>query len=212
MKKIFIITLLICICLVGCGKYEAAMQVNEDGTGSIAVLYAINPDKMRENGMDPSKYNMDSITEELEDRGFTVEDYNEDGCEGFVVSAANVDLNQAFNNMCVEGSGMELVGFNPGNFQFNRSGNECTIDWYFYNTDSTSTEKIEVMRQSIEGAGGTARVTMYFPSEPIEHDAPMTSDGGTVLQWNILDLGSDQSLHVRYRTDGSSSASDFLFW
>lgn len=202
--KCVMMMLMVIICLVGCGKYETAMSINPDGTGSIAILYAIDPDKMQEMGMDPETYSMDSIVDELRDRGYTVENYNKDGCEGYVVSASNVDINQAFNNMCVENSGIELVGFSKGNFQLTSSGNNYSIDWYIYNSDSS--DKIDAMRQSIEAAGGTARITLYLPSPATDHDANYESDDGCILQWNLLDLGSDQALHAKFTADGSGAA------
>lgn len=201
--KCILVMAMIAICLVGCGKYESMFQFNSDGTGSIAVLYAIDPDAMSKLGMDPEEYALDSIFSELRSRGFSVESYNKDGYEGYVVSAQNVDINEAMNNLYIEDSGMEIVGFGPGKFNMSRSGNTCTIDWYFFNTDKGET--IETFRQSLDASGGTARVTMYLPSAAIDHDAPYVSDDGAALQWDILDLGSDQALHVEFNLDGTSS-------
>ena len=201
--KCILVMAIMAICLVGCGKYENMFQINSDGTGSIAILYALNPSVMEAAGMNPDDYNCDSIFFELRDRGYTVEKYDKDGYEGYVVSAQNVDINSTMNDLYVEGSGMEMVGFGSGKFNMKKNGNDCSIDWYIYNTDAADT--LATMRQTLEADGATARITLYLPSPAYDHDAPYVSDDGAALQWDLLDLGSDQALHASFKLDGSAA-------
>ena len=202
--KCILVMAMMAICLVGCGKYEHLFQINADGTGSIAILYATNESQMQKAGMDPSNYDLSEIFYELKDRGFAVETYNKDGYEGYVVSAQNVDINQAMNDLYVVGSGMEFVGFGPGKFNYTRSGSDCSIDWYIYDSESDTQESFETVKQGIEATGGIARISMYLPSPAYDHDAPYVSDDGTSLQWDLLDLGSDQALHVSFSLNGAA--------
>lgn len=202
--KCILVMAFLAVCLMGCGKYENMFQINSDGTGSIAILYATNISELEAAGLEPDKYDMSPIFDELQDRGFTVQDYDKDGYEGYVVSAQNVDINETMNNLYVEGSGMEFAGFGPGRFNMTIDGNDCSIDWNLFSDEGS--ESIEQLKQTVEAYGASARITLYLPSPAYDHDAPYVSDEGASLQWDLFDLGSDQSIHAYFSFDGSAAA------
>ena len=199
----------------GCIRVEIAIRVNDDGSGTLSILSALDAEALRAFGEDGGA-EIESPFSDLDAAalppGATVEAYDEDGFIGVRASvpfAAGDDVPDAIKAVLSD-AGDDLSGELAGTaglferFDLYRDGGGWRFDAVVLplNQEALSGGDgdalgVAVAEQLLEDASFTIRIEL--PGDVEEHNADVV-DGGALV-W-ILDLFSDQPRDLMARTGG----------
>jgi PBP1b-binding outer membrane lipoprotein LpoB len=192
MKKCraLMVALVSMIFLTGCMRFNTTVTVKSNGKLDVSMLYAM---------MDMSDYGYDedSITEsqmqEYKDQGWEVEEYNQDGFKGYILSKKDITANELGSSM--EDTQSELSG-EASSINFTKEGLKYTLDWQVF--DREQGEQISAYKNYFTMSGGYMKITVNLPVKPSANNATYVSDDGKTLEWDLLNLGPDQNIHLEF--------------
>jgi len=186
-----IMALVICaFCLTGCMRFNTTVTVKSNGKLDVSMLYAM---------MDMSDYgyDTDSMTDtqmqEYKDQGWEVEAYNQDGFKGYILSKKDITPNELGSSM--ENTQSELSG-EASSIQFTKQGLKYVLDWQVF--DREQGEQLSAYKNYFTMSGGYMKITVTLPVKPSESNATYVSNDGKTLEWDLLNLGPDQSIHLEF--------------
>ncbi len=191
MKKIrSLFVLLVCIvCLTGCVRLDTELTIKKNGNIDIRMLYAVQ--EMEETA--EATEEMEQEKQDLIDEGWEVEDYNEDGYVGYVMSQENIqpeDLHDAMSE-----SGDDLSD-GSGEISFTKEGAYYVFDWKVF--DEETAEEIQTYGEFLKSSGGYMKLKINLPVAVTSHNAPYSYNDGKSLEWDLLSLGPDQNVHLEF--------------
>ena len=190
--KIFSVTLIFLMCslgLSGCVRFHTTFNVKSNGKIDATMLFA---------AMDMSEYGYDgdsisrNATEELRDDGWDVEKYSEDGFDGYILTKKDITPEELQENM--ETTRSELG--DSGQITLTKKGRNYVLDWQVF--DAEESDEMASYKSYFKMTGGYMKLTVTLPNKPVESNATSVSNDGKTLEWDLLDLGPDQSVHVEF--------------
>ena len=192
MKKLRVlaVVLLSVMCLTGCVRFNTTINVKSNGKLDVSMLYAT---------VDMSEYGMGDIdllgdtADDLEEDGWTVEEYSEDNFSGFLISKENISADELKGSM--EDSDSEIAG-SLDSIKFTKDGFKYVLDWQVFDRDES--EQMSDYKGYFNMSGGYMTLTVKLPVKPTESNATRVSDDGKTLEWDLLDLGPDQNIHLEF--------------
>ena len=192
MKKIraLLVALVSVVCLTGCMRFNTTVTVKNDGKLDVTMLYAM---------MDMSDYGYDegAITEsqmqEYKDQGWEVEEYNQDGFKGYTLSKKDITANELGSSM--KDTQSELSG-ESSSINFSKQGLKYTLDWKVF--DREQGEQISAYKNYFTMSGGYMKITVNLPVKPSASNATYVSEDGKTLEWDLLNLGPEQNIHLEF--------------
>ena len=188
--KVCITVLLSVICLTGCMRFNTTVTVKNNGKLDVSMLYAM---------MDMSDYgyDADSMTESqmegYKDQGWDVEEYNQDGFKGYILSKKDITANELGPSM--EDTQSELAG-EASSVKFSKQGLKYILDWQVF--DREQGEQLSAYKNYFTMSGGYMKITVNLPVKPSASNATYTSNDGKTLEWDLLNLGPDQNIHLEF--------------
>ena len=192
MKKIraLLVALVSVVCLTGCMRFNTTVTVKNNGKLDVTMLYAM---------MDMSDYGYDegAITEsqmqEYKDQGWEVEEYNQDGFKGYTLSKKDITANELGSSM--KDTQSELSG-ESSSINFSKQGLKYTLDWKVF--DREQGEQISAYKNYFTMSGGYMKITVNLPVKPSASNATYVSEDGKTLEWDLLNLGPEQNIHLEF--------------
>ncbi len=192
MKKLRVLLVsLICIfCLTGCVRFNTTVTVKNNGKMDVSMLYAM---------MDMSDYGFgddvisESDVQEYKDDGWDVEEYNQDGFRGYIISKKDVSASE-FSSAVDDTETEFSEGLNS--LSFTKDGLKYVLDWKLF--DDEEGEQITAYKNFFTMSGGYMKLTVTLPVEPSASNATSVSEDGKTLEWDLLNLGPDQSIHLEF--------------
>ncbi|MGP4059507.1 LppM family (lipo)protein [Halobacillus sp. H74] len=189
--------LLFCIAfifiLTGCVQGDYALKINKDGSGESTITVGIEEDAYEQIG-GRGEGMIDSVNNELESRGYTIEPYEEDGHVGFVAEKTFDDVRD-----------MEVLPVTAGLSEMGAAASSGgspiemeTSSGLFFTTYKVKGE-IDLERTGL--LGGMQQLvanqmdltfTLDLPISPKDHNADRTD--GNRLQWDIDTAGETEAM------------------
>ena len=185
-----LVTLISMICLTGCMRFNTTVTVKSNGKLDVSMLYAM---------MDMSDYgyDADSMTEsqmqDYKDQGWDVEEYNQDGFKGYILSKKDITANELGSSM--EDTQSELSG-GANSVKFSKQGLKYTLDWQVF--DREQGEQLSAYKNYFTMSGGYMKITVNLPVKPSASNATYVSEDGKTLEWDLLNLGPEQIIHLEF--------------
>ena len=192
MKKVnaFLVMLISAFFLTGCMRFNTTITVKSNGKLDVSMLYAMVD--MSDYGYDED-YITESEVDEYKDRGWDVEDYDEDGFKGYTLTKKDITAEELSSSM--EDTQSELYGENSS-INFTRQGLKYTLDWQVF--DKEQGEQLSAYKNYFSMSGGYMKITVNLPVKPLANNATYVSDDGKTLEWDLLNLEPDQNIHLEY--------------
>ncbi len=172
--------------LAGCVKMDTEITVHNNGSADITMLYAYM-DALTQS-MDMSELMPNETIANLKAKGLSVEDYNQDGYTGYLISGQNLKL----SDMMQDDNG--VIG--GDSFKVEKKGNTYKLTWKM---DPSDASQMDGYKPYINMYGGYAKLTLNLPRKPINHNAASVSADGKTLTWDLLNLGPDQTIMVEFK-------------
>ncbi len=188
--NVFLILIICTVCLSGCVRFNTTINVKSNGKLDVSMLYA---------AMDMSDYgyDSDSFTEEQKkeyiDQGWDVEDYSQDGFNGVLISKSDITVDELTSS--IKNTQSELSE-EAGTLSFNKQGLQYTFDWQVF--DKAEGEQITAYKNYFTMSGGYMNFKVTLPVKPSVHNATSVSNDGKTLEWDLLDLGPEQNIHLEF--------------
>ena len=195
-----LLTALCAFVLTGCVRIEMTFTVDEDGSGAVDMVVAVDEALLAASGE-----SADDMLGDVDDLppGAVVSEYREDGFVGQRMSVPVADMERAAESLGSTDNMTDAV-----DFEFVREGN----NWRF-------TMDVPPLGQELAGENGDIsaglaasvvnipefRVRVSLPGEITEHNADQVEDG--VLVWDLdLMSGEPRTLSARSELAGVSPA------
>lgn len=198
MAKLFF-AFVLAICLTGCVKYNVSMEVKDDKSVTLEIIYGMEVDSslMEDDSDDDYDYEDDTeggiSTEDykfLEEKGFKVEEFTETKDESVISGVkltktyANIDeitkdkkIVVDFNNMFDQSN---ADSFDDSQY-FSRDGNNYVANFVFDFSDEESDEStIEALDSMVE-----LEYKVKLPKKAISSNATSVSKDGRELTWDL---------------------------
>ena len=203
--------------LSSCYRSDFGVTVNDDGSGEVDIVLAVDPERLQELGEqfgDESGLGEDpceQIRSESESgaglpEGTEVEPYDEDGFCGVRVTApfeAGTDISSFVLDDLEFGSDADSpVVFES--FVIERDGEGWRFDATTGASSDTGGMDTGLLEGFLDDASNTVRVRL--PGNVIEDDADRTEDGHLV--WELDVFGSSRTLHARTGPGGGGGDGD----
>ena len=227
-KKIFSIigVLILLFSLTGCIKFNATMEIREDKSMDFSIIYAMNK-SILEMSDEPQELIDENGKKELIDKGFVVEDYEDNDNKGFILTKkiANIDEYSSENDVEYSISGIfeesstdkifKVIKGNDknkyiANFKFD--SNDNTLN------DASNNDNIsEDVPNDVEndenlgdlskmGEAMTSTMDLKFvvklPYKPINDNATEKSEDGKTLTWK---LNTNQTDNIKFEFELNNS-------
>ena len=164
------------VALTGCFRVQLTFTLHDDGSGTVGMLMAVDEALLALSGE-----SADELLGEVDDllEGATVEEYQEDGFVGQLVTVPVPDMTRLEEFI----GGVEAVSGSPEAFEFVREG-----DGWRFTTTVPSGEELAGDDDDIDltGALGEAaffRIRVALPGEVTEQNADWAEGG--LLVWDI---------------------------
>ena len=182
---------MMCIfCLTGCMRFNTTITVKNNGKLDVSMMYAMMD--MNDYGYDADSLTDDQI-QDFENKGWEVEEYNQDGFKGFIVSKKDVTAKELAASM--ENTQSEISG-DTSSINFTRHGIKYVLDWKVFDNDEG--EQLAAYKNFFTMSGGYMKMTVNLPVKPSASNATSVSNDGKTLEWDLLNLGPDQSIHLEF--------------
>lgn len=176
--------LLVTVCLCGCVRFRASVEVSSTGKISMEILYAMS-DTVAGLSASGTPSLTDEQIAEYEAKGYTCTPYAQDGYSGFVLSKTGMDDMSD--------------GIMDNDVELKQSGSNFVLDipWN-KGKDGSDASSLTAAAGIIQAQGGFAELVLTLPTEPVAHNATSVSEDGKTLTWNLLAMGDRESIHVEY--------------
>ena len=188
--KALLVFMLCALCLTGCVRFNTTVTVKRNGKLDVSMLYAMVD--MSDYGYDTAQIAAEQKQEYI-DKGWDVEDYNQDGFSGFVVSKKNISASELSSSMEDTQSELTQTG---DSIRFTKEGFKYILDWKVFNEDQG--DQINSYKSIFAMSGGYMKLTVNLPVKPTDSNATTVSNDGKTLEWDLLNLGPDQTIHVEF--------------
>lgn len=188
-KAISVLAMAACMLLMcGCVRLNINLTVRSNGNFDVDVVVAyMDVGGSSSAGTDALQLSDEDIRE-LEERGFTVASYSQDGYAGVEIFGENLTSDQLGGIPGVDGmSGSGLT--------VRRSGLTYIIEGDLLDADTVS--GLQESGSLITAYGGSVSLTVTFPSSVKESNATYASNDGKTLTWDFLKM-DDPSIYVEY--------------
>jgi hypothetical protein len=171
-------------------RFNTTVTVKSNGKMDVSMLYAMMD--MSDYGFDDGIISESDVQDYIED-GWEVEDYNQDGFRGYIISKKDIsasELSSAVDDTQNEFS-EEL-----NSLSFTREGLKYVLDWKLF--DEEEGNQISTYKSFFTMSGGYMKLTVNLPVEPSASNATSVTNDGKTLEWDLLNLGPDQSIHLEF--------------
>lgn len=185
--QVFALLLLLTF-LTGCVEGDLKLKINKDGSGEHTITAGVDEESLNRFG-DRAENMMNSVSEELEAKGYEVESYTRNGFTGFRANK-NFENVQEMEILPVS-SGMTEAGIAPaiGNVpvEMTTEGGVFTTTYKVEAELDLSNSGVIGGMQSLVADQLNLTFTLDLPLKPKSHNADRV--GGDVLQWDIRAAG-----------------------
>ena len=188
--KALLVFMLCALCLTGCVRFNTTVTVKRNGKLDVSMLYAMVD--MSDYGYDTAKIAGEQKQEYI-DKGWDVEDYDQDGFSGFVVSKKNISPSELSSSMEDAQSELTQTG---DSLKVTREGFKYIFDWKVFDEDQS--DQIDSYKSIFGMSGGYMKLTVNLPVKPSDSNATSVSNDGKTLEWDLLNLGPDNTIHVEF--------------
>ncbi|MCR5671966.1 MAG: hypothetical protein K6G10_13250 [Butyrivibrio sp.] len=193
MKKLkaLMFSLICIICLTGCVRFNTTVEVKKNGNLDVTMLLA---------AVSMADYGMEDLVssdemKNLEEQGWTVEEYSQDGFVGFTATRKDISPEELTTSMeSTENSFSSGIG--SDDISFTREGSKYVLDWKVFDEDDMA--QMSAYKGYFAMTGGYMTLTVKLPVEPISSNATKISDDGKTLEWDLLNLGPDNKIHLEF--------------
>ena len=198
MKKILVclLSLFVIGCLAGCMRFDATIEIQKNGKANLEMIYAALADVGGESTTSGDE--LDDSMQELEEKGWKCEKYDQDGYLGFKARMEDLSLEDAASNMGGAEEGLEL-GSTDSPISITKDGSNYTFDWKALgdaDDEGTEDEDTSQYKTYFDQYNGYMRFNLKLPYKPKEHNAHQVSEDGKTLTWNLLEMKKGDSIHV----------------
>ncbi len=192
MKKAraLLVSVICVLCLTGCVRFNASVTVKSNGKLDVSMLFAVVD--MSDYGMGEGTITADQMQEFI-DEGWEVEEYAQEGFQGVIVSKKNISPDELSSSM--QNNQNDLTG-ELGALDFNKDGLKYVLDWKVF--EEKEAQEMESYKSFLTMSGGYMKLTVTLPVKPSASNATYVSDDGKTLEWDLLNLGPDQSIHLEF--------------
>ncbi|SFF64259.1 LPXTG-motif cell wall anchor domain-containing protein [Halobacillus alkaliphilus] len=192
MKKAWIlITAVLLVLLTACVQGDVAVKINKDGSGESTITLGIEEEAYDRFGQ-RAETMLNSVNDELEAQGYTVESYTEDGYRGFRAARSFEDV----QDMQVIPSMGAVSETGSGSAVSNVPLDVSMEDGFFTKTyrvegelDLENSGLLGGMQQLVSNQLDLT-FTLDLPISPKDHNADEVN--GNVLTWNIQTAGTTE--------------------
>ena len=191
MKKVvnaLLISVLCMFCLTGCMRFNTSVTVKPNGKFDISMLYAV----MDMTDSDSEAFSEEDLQEYI-DEGWTVEEYNQDNYYGIILSKENASMEELIDT--VEDTQSDLSS-EASSFNISREGLKYVIDWQVFSPEEA--QEMAAYKTYFAMYGGYMSMSITLPVKPTSSNATFVSEDGKTLEWDLLNLGIDQRVHVEF--------------
>lgn len=190
------VAVLIAVMLTGCMRVSVGIDIKEDGTADVSMLYAASDDLMSM-GSDDDEETSTGLDEEevkkLQDEGWTYSEYAEDGFSGYMIKKTGVEINTIGSEFSSAG---DDTGLGSDDFVIKEDNGVYTIDWQVL--DSQETSEASEYAEYFDMYNGYVKLVITLPEAAINSNATEVSEDGKTLTWNLLTMGEDAA-HVEFK-------------
>ena len=186
-KNKLLIVMMICLfCFTGCMRFNTTIQIKSNGKADVSMLIAAKSDA-------GSGQNATDSYDDLKNKGWEVESYNEDGYVGMLCTKKNLELEDLGEQMGTSEEDTMIMDSND--FKITKKGLVYSFDWDYQGADEEADSEYV---KSIENAGGYMTFTLKVPMKAKSSNATTVSDGGRTLEWNLLALKPEEGIHAEF--------------
>ena len=200
MKKIKSLMLLVLVTflLTGCVKFNANMEIRKDKSMSYSIIYAMNSSLMGDSSLIE-----EDDRKELEENGFVLEEYNQDGYKGFVITKnfSNIDdislgADTTYNVSGLlngEANNQEVFNVTKGflkntytaKFTFNSNDKDGDTSNDVSDTDEDNDDLGLSDSLSQVTSGMDLSFNVKLPYSALSNNATSANDDNTELKWEL---------------------------
>ena len=188
--RALLIMMMCVMCLTGCVRFNTTVNVRRNGRMDVSILMAMV--SVSDYGLG-GDFISDADKQDYIDKGWTVEDYDQDGFEGILISREDISAEELKESM--EDSDSE-ISEGMGDISFTRDGFKYTLDWTVFGSDYAS--EISSYKSYFNMSGGYMTFVVKLPVKATDSNATRVSDDGRTLEWDLLELGPDNRIHVEF--------------
>ena len=195
--KLFIMTLLMLsiLCVTGCIRANTTIEFKKNGKVKVSMLYAYSDEFKSYAGEDSDDLDDDLAEDkkQLEEEGWTVTDYNEDGYTGYICERESVNIDDIVDVLSEQ---KEDTSLNSETLTIKKDGSKYILDWdVFADADSESFSSLKML----ESYGGYFNIVVKLPNKSIENNATEVSEDGKTLTWNIASMNQGDHVYVEFK-------------
>lgn len=173
-KRIGLIIMLIVmlVALTGCAQVNYEVEVHKDGSGDITYIYGVSKDKIG-NATDIVEQFVETMKEQAEDGGYTVELYENDEISGFKANKYVENLSKDFS--LEEAFGEEYVK--------DTENNKINIENNFWTTKYLQNTELDLTNLSDTNIEMTYKIKL--PTKVKTSNASVVLENEKELTWNL---------------------------
>ncbi len=193
MKKIraLLVSVIAILCLTGCMRFSTTITVKPNGKVDVEMLYAAM--SMSDYGMEESELLSEEEKQDIIDKGWDVEDYSEGEYQGYILSRKDVSSEELSDSL--KGAQSEETGtFND--ISFAKDGLTYKLDWKVF--DEETGAQMKEYKNYFTSSGGYMKLIVKLPIKATDSNATTVSEDGKTLEWDLMDLGPDQNVHLEF--------------
>ncbi|WLR48608.1 transmembrane domain-containing protein [Halobacillus litoralis] len=185
--QVFVVIFMVTI-LTACVEGDLKLKINKDGSGEHTITAGVEDDTLSRFG-NRAENTMNSVSEELESKGYEVESYHKSGFTGFRAKKNFEDVQEM--EILPVSSGMTEAGVAPaiGNVPV-----EMTTEGGIFTTTYKVEAELDLSNSGVIGGMQSLvadqldlTFTLDLPIKPKSHNADRVD--GDVLQWDIRAAG-----------------------
>ena len=207
-KKVFALTLVLMMVLFsGCMRFSVEMDFSGNGTVDVTMINAMSDEVMASFG-DDSDSSDDSESSsgldaeaiaDLEDEGWTYEEYSQDGFTGYKVTTKgkSIDEIKALFSDTEDSTGL---GSEDINITTDGNGNYI-LDWKMFDQDTE--DQMSDMGEYFDMYNGYMQFVLTVPQGTTANNATTVSDDGNTLTWNLLE---NDTIHAEFTIPSAGAA------
>lgn len=191
-----IMLLMLAVSLTGCMKMEVDLNIKANGKMDAKILSAFNESMTSMAETDDIGYSEEDL-EKFRKNGWKVEEYNQDGYAGYVLTQSNVStkaLRDALSNSDSESPTVEIL---------TKNGSTYILDLPLGGMmpEASEDDPMDVVGM-LKSFGASVKFRITLPSKPISHNATKVSEDGKTLEWDLLEMKAGETVHVEFKAGG----------
>jgi len=191
--KILLLALVFVMTLSGCVRFNTTITIKKDGKADISMTYAIM--SMEGSGFgEGSGSSFDKSMDDMRQQGWQVEKYKQDGYEGVYAIKKDIDLTSLSDEISKAEDDMEI---DNKAISLTKDGSTYIFDWKFEGETASETKQIG---DAIKEYDGYMTLTVNLPRKAKTSNATKVSNGGKTLEWDLMDLGESNGIHIEFST------------